>query len=162
MPVGSAGTAGTAAGTRPLCCCTLPAGESARGWREGLVQTLPPGWALPAPCLSCQDTPDAQPAAGQCWGLEGAEGWVLPREPRCHPAAKAQLGWGSVVGTRGSRREGSLEKSPRGHTPEGRERVGGAGWWRWAAAAGRGTLWGFEVSEHSSKLLSPFYKRTDH
>lgn len=46
--------------------------------------------------LPCQDTHDAQPAAGWCRGLEGAEGWVLPGELRCHPAAKAQLGQGSV------------------------------------------------------------------
>ena len=63
------------------------------------MQSLPRGRAVPAPRtgLPCQDIHDAQPAAGWCQGLEGAEGWLLPGELRCHAAAKAQLGRGSVM-----------------------------------------------------------------
>lgn len=79
---------GTGAGTHLLCFSPLPAGESARAGREGLVQTLCLGKQVPVPRtgLSCSDTP----AAGWCQSLKGAEVLVLHSVPWCQSAAKEQ------------------------------------------------------------------------
>ena len=84
---------------------------------------------MPSIGLPCQDTPDARPVASWCWGLEGAEGWVLPGELRCHPAAKTHLGQVSVS-TPGLRQGEEMRKEPAGPHTQGKGACVG---YRWAA-----------------------------
>ena len=118
-----------------------------------MVQTLPLRPGLASPAFPCPDTHDARPAAGWCRGLEGAEGRVLP----CHPAAKAQLGRGSVgtpglQGERGSLR--AVQAGSAGLPPWAGAQLLAPRAGHWGRRASPGWVWGFGaiLTRHSLTL----------